>query len=200
MLDRFNLWPLLRANFGSTDPRIGRLRRVLSAMVSIAVPVGVGAVGAWFVMQGLQVSNGIAVALPAVSLLVGAMFGAFVFLTNLRVKLEESGTYAFRASLHKLVGSSAIGCLYVAIIALGTAGLLALVGSVPLLRAPELRPYVVGVIVALLVHVGMSLVVVFRRLFVVYFDMFAADFNPEIDPNPRPKKSRSKAPKATSQR
>lgn len=175
---RYDLRPLLRVNFVDMDRSRSRAFLLLAVQFGLPVVGGVG-VGVW-VHFGLDIQNGVSVALPAASLLVGAMFGAFVFLTNLRVKLAESATYAFRADLQRYVGSAAAACLYLALTAIMFAGMLALVGSLPGLRSLENTPWVVAVLVATAFHIGLMLTIVVRRLFVIYLDMFAADFNPRV--------------------
>jgi hypothetical protein len=175
---KYDLRPLFRVNF--VDPDRSRGRAVAAALVQLGLPVvsGVG-LGLW-VSFGLDIQNGVSVALPASSLLVGAMFGAFVFLTNLRVKLAESATFAFRSDLQRYVGAAAAACLYLALICIVFAGMLALVGSLPGLRTPELTPWVVGTLFAVAVHTGLILATVIRRLFIIYVDMFASDFNARV--------------------
>ena len=191
MLEKYNLFPIVRAIFADSSVRssavVGRL------LLRLIFPTVIGTGGALAVLAGVPVANGVSVALPAVSLLVGAMFGAFVFLTNLRVKLAESATFTFRSELHRLVGSSAVGCLYVAVVSMLTAAGLGLVGSLPQLRDADLKPYVVGVLLAVFAHIGLSLLVVVRNLVLVYLDMFAADFNPKIEPHASIDKPRNKS-------
>lgn len=175
---RYDLRPLFRVNFVDPDRSRGRAFLLLAIQFGLPIVGGVG-LGVW-VHFGLDIQNGVSVALPAASLLVGAMFGAFVFLTNLRVKLAESATYAFRSDLQRYVGSAAAACLYLALSAIVFAGMLALVGSLPGLRSLEQTPWVVGVLVATAAHIGLTLIVVVRRLFIIYLDMFAADFNPRV--------------------
>lgn len=175
---KYDLRPLLRVNFVDPDRSPGRA--VGAALVQFGVPaVAGGGLGLW-VFLGLDIQNGVSVALPAASLLVGAMFGAFVFLTNLRVKLAESATFAFRSDLQRYVGAAAAACLYLALACIVFAGMLALVGSLPGLRTPEITPWVVGVLFAVAVHIGLILATVVRRLFIIYVDMFAADFNARV--------------------
>lgn len=175
---KYDLRPLIHVHF--VDPDRTRRGNVVSWTAQLAVPLVAGIGVGVLVAVGLPISNGITVALPATSLLVGAMFGAFVFLTNLRVKLAESATYAFRADLQHLVGRAAAACLYVALAAMFLAAVLAVVGSVPALRQPPARPVTVAVLVLLGVHVGMSLVATMRQMIVVYLNMFSADFNPKV--------------------
>lgn len=184
----YDLRPLLRARFQTFE--LSRRRRALLVVLQLLLPLGVGAAATCVVLAGLDVANGVGVALPATSLLVGAMFGAFVFLTNLRVKLAESTTYAFRAELQRLVGQAAAGCLYVAVVAIGLAVALALVGSLPFLRDPAVAPYVIGVLVAFSTHLGTNLVATVGRLFAVYVNMFAPDFNAPVGETARGSVSR----------
>lgn len=175
---KYDLRPLFRVNF--VDPDRSRGRAVAAALVQFGIPIVAGvSLGLW-VSWGLDIQNGVSVALPASSLLVGAMFGAFVFLTNLRVKLAESATFAFRNDLQRYVGAAAAACLYLALTCIVFAGLLALVGSLPGLRTPEMTPWVVGALFSVAVHIGLILATVIRRLFIIYVDMFAADFNARV--------------------
>jgi hypothetical protein len=178
----YDLRPLLRAQFLGADLSSAQRGGTIALQVGLPLALGVAMVVA--VHLGLDVANGVGVALPAASLLVGAMFGAFVFLTNLRVKLAESATYAFRADLQRLVGAAAASCLYVATVAIALAVLLAIVGTFPSLRDPDVAPYVIGVLVAVGLHLGLNLISTVRRLFVIYLNMFAPDFNPPVKDAP----------------
>ncbi len=174
-----SLGPLFRANFRSYG---GGARAAASKWaLFVAVPTFAGAVALWLTLLGVHFTNGIAPLLSAVALLVGAMFSAFVFLTNLRVKLSETATYAFRVDLLRYVGSSAVSCLYVAIVALVAAALLALVASVEFLRLPEVKPWTIAVLVSVVAHVGVSLLTVVRRMFAIYFELFTSDFDAPIE-------------------
>jgi hypothetical protein len=173
-----SLAPLFRANFRSYE---GGYRSAIAKWTLFAgIPVLAGVLVFFLSISGVHFSNGIAPLLSAVALLVGAMFSAFVFLTNLRVKLSETTTYAFRVDLLRYVGSSAVSCLYVAIVALVAAGMLALVASVEVLRLPEVKPWTIGVLVAMVAHVGVSLLTVVRRMFAIYFELFTGDFDAPI--------------------
>ncbi|MCM3516241.1 hypothetical protein [Nocardioides sp. P86] len=112
------------------------------------------------------------------------MLSLFVFITNLRVKVAESPTYAFRTRLHHLLGGTAAGCLYVALAALVVAGELTLVATVGALRSEVAQPIVVGVVVSSLTHLALNLLNVVRRLFGTYFELFASDFDPSIETLP----------------
>jgi len=173
-----SLLPLVKANFRSN----GRGARVMASQwfLFAFVPVLMGGAATYLTLSGIHFTNGISPVLSAVALLVGAMFSAFVFLTNLRVKLSETEAYSFRSALLRYVGSSAIACLYVAIVALVAASMLALVASVEVLRAPEVKPWTIGVLVAAVTHVGVSLLTVVRRMFAIYFELFTGDFDRPI--------------------
>ncbi len=175
---KYDLRPLVRVNV--VDPDGSRLRTAGQVALVYGLPVVLGAgIGLW-VYLGLTIQNGVSVALPSAALLVGAMFGAFIFLTNLRIKLAESPTYAFRVDLLRLVGAGAAACLYLGIVSVVFAGVLALVGSLPWLRSENVAPYTVAALVAIAAHLGIMLVMIVRRLFIVYLALFAADFNPSV--------------------
>jgi hypothetical protein len=181
MFDRFNPGRIITLHFAAfRDPGAVRMSRVdKSVLFLLPVVAGVGL--GFAVSQGLDLRDGISQVLAATSLLVGALLSTFVFLTNLRVKLSETADFAFRANFHRLVAGSAAGCLYLAGVAFVLAGMLAGVASLPLLRSTGFQPYVAGVLLAVMVHLTINLLSVARRLFGIYFNMFAPDFDPEVD-------------------
>lgn len=175
---KYDLRPLVRVNV--VDPDGSALRTFGQVVFIYGLPAALGvAVGIW-VHFGLTIQNGVSVALPSASLLVGAMFGAFIFLTNMRIKLAESPTYAFRADLLRLVGSGAAACLYLGIVSVVFAAVLALVGSLPWLRSDDVAAFTVATLVAISTHLGIMLFMIVRRLFIVYLALFASDFNPTV--------------------
>jgi hypothetical protein len=197
-LTKYDLRPLFRVNIVDSNGSRGRTVGHVALAYVAPLLAGVG-IGLW-VHFGLIVENGVSVALPSASLLVGAMFGAFIFLTNLRIKLAESPTFAFRVDLLRLVGSGAASCLYLGLVAVLLAGVLALVGSIPWFRSDAVAPFTVGLLVAISAHIGITLAMVARRLFVIYLSLFASDFNPDVqtefasDGEPRPKAVREIEP------
>lgn len=178
----YSVAPIVRLHFASMVDDEGGPRTPW--LVLGIVPLCVGAFAAGLVAGGLNVRDGVSQALAATALLVGAMLSLFVFITNLRVKVAESPTYAFRIRLQQLLGGTAAGCLYVALVALVIAGELTLIASITALRAEPVQPFVVGVVVASILHLGLNLVNVVRRLFGTYFELFASDFDPTLAGTP----------------
>lgn len=183
--DVYSVMPVIRRHFASMadDGGGGGGRRRTWVMLAV-VPACLGAFAGGLVAGGLDVRDGVSQALAATALLVGAMLSLFVFITNLRVKVAESPTYAFRTRLHHLLGGTAAGCLYVALAALVVAGELTLVATVGALRSEVAQPIVVGVVVSSLTHLALNLLNVVRRLFGTYFELFASDFDPSIETLP----------------
>lgn len=183
--DNYSVMPVIRRHFASmADDGGGEGGRRRTWIVLGLVPACFGAFAGGLVAGGLDVRDGVSQALAATALLVGAMLSLFVFITNLRVKVAESPTYAFRTRLHHLLGGTAAGCLYVALIALVVAGELTLVATVGALRSDVAQPIVVGVVVLSLMHLALNLINVVRRLFGTYFELFASDFDPSIGTPP----------------
>lgn len=180
-IEIYSVMPIVRRHFASMadDEDGGGGRRRVWIVLGL-VPLCVGAFAGGLVAGGVEVRDGVSQALAATALLVGAMLSLFVFITNLRIKVAESPTYAFRTRLHQLLGGTAAGCLYIALAALVVAAELTLVATVSSLRAQYLQPFVVGIVVASIVHLSLNLVNVMRRLFGAYFELFASDFDPQI--------------------
>ena len=105
------------------------------------------------------------------------MLSTFVFLANLRIKIQEVDGYRTRAGLKELVASSAVGALHIAAVSMLLALLLAVMASWPVMTADSLPGNIAsGLCVALLVHLMISLAAVLRRLFGIYVDLFMGDF------------------------
>ena len=195
--DIYSVMPVIRRHFASMaddgDGEGGRRRTWVALAV---VPACLGAFAGGLVAGGLDVRDGVSQALAATALLVGAMLSLFVFITNLRVKVAESPTYAFRTRLHHLLGGTAAGCLYIALAALVVAAELTLIATVGLLRSEVAQPIVVGVVVSSLTHLALNLVNVVRRLFGTYFELFASDFDPAIGvlPDEEPAQQQPRVP------
>src|SRR3954469_667457 len=139
-LERFDPTPIVTMHLRAMrSPEATRLSRS-THFVLFYLPACLGAFGGTLVSRGLPMADGVSQVLSATALLVGVMLSAFVFLTNLRVKIQESATYAFRTQLQKLVGGAAVGCLYVAGIAFLTAALLSATATLDFLRGARVRP------------------------------------------------------------
>lgn len=190
----FSPLPIVRYHYGALrDPGAVRLSRSAKFLL-FGLPIIAGVGVALAVASGMRLVDGISQVLAATALLIGAMLSAFVFLTNLRIKISESATYAFRANLQRLIGGAAVGCLYVAGVALFTAGLLVAVATIEFLRGDYFRPIMAGLLTAALLHLLVNLSSVTRRLFATYFDIFASDFTAEgpIAPTEPAAESRAK--------
>lgn len=110
----------------------------------------------------------------------------FVFLANLRIKIQEVDSYKVRRDLKELIASSAVGSLHVAVVAMLLALCLALMASWPLLTTDTLAGNVTsGVAVWFLVHLAVSLAAVLRRLLGIYVDLFTSDFSARPEPDNR---------------
>lgn len=191
--DIYSVRPIVRRHFASMSDGSQRFTRPWITLGLI--PACLGAFAGGLVAGGLDVRDGVSQALAATALLVGAMLSLFVFITNLRVKVAESSTYSFRTRLHQLLGGTAAGCLYVALTSLVVAAELTLIATVNPLRAQNAQPFVVGIVVASIIHLAINLLNVVRRLFATYFELFASDFDPAISaPIEEPENSESNDP------
>lgn len=180
-IEIYSVMPIVRRHFASmADDEDGGGGTGRVWIVLGLIPLCLGAFAGGLVAGGVDVRDGVSQALAATALLVGAMLSLFVFIANLRVKVAESPTYAFRTRLHHLLGGTAAGCLYIALAALIVAAELTLVATVSALRTGIAQPIVVGVVVASIAHLALNLVNVVRRLFGAYFELFASDFDPHI--------------------
>jgi hypothetical protein len=135
-----------------------------------------------FITFRLQL-GGIPQLLAATSLLAGSMVSVFVFLANLRIKIDEVDKYRVRRGLKELVGSSAVGALHVAIISMILGVVLAIMASWPLMTSDSLSGNVgSGLSVWLLVHLAISIGAVLRRLLGIYVDLFTSDLTARPEP------------------
>ncbi|SNS61345.1 hypothetical protein SAMN06309944_1002 [Micrococcales bacterium KH10] len=105
------------------------------------------------------------------------MLTTFVFLANLRVKVDESKEMKHRHHLQRLIASTVVAALYTAVAALAVTFALAAIAALPWLRTDHAKPLVVAVTGALLAHLGVTLISVIRRMFGVYYEVFARDYN-----------------------
>jgi hypothetical protein len=182
-LQRFNLWPVVAYQNRAIrdDPRElsdahhARVRRI-ETLYYYGIPTFLA-----ILMLALKANlQGIPQLLSATSLLVGSMLSAFVFLANFRVKVEESEVYRKRKNLPKLIGFSAVGALYVAILAMLLAIILAAMAAFPALaKETWLGVFVSAVAVWLMVHLFISLASVIRKMFGVFVSIFDDDFDAE---------------------
>lgn len=182
-LQRFNPWPIFLYNSrASKREGVTRLNWSERGLLYGGPTLGL----TLFVIFRLQL-NGIPQLLAATSLLAGAMISVFVFLANLRIKIQEVDSYNVRRDLKELVASSAVGSLHVAVIAMLLALCLALMASWPLLTTDTLAGNIVsGIAIWFLVHLAISLAAVLRRLLGIYVDLFTADFTARPEPDNRP--------------
>ncbi|MBF6332799.1 hypothetical protein [Nocardia transvalensis] len=180
-LQRFNPWPIFIYNSRAVRELDGRRSASLSERLLLyGVPIGSLAL---FTLMRWQL-GGVTQLLSAISLLVGAMLSTFVFLANLRIKIEESDNYRVRPGLKRLVASSAVGALHVSLVAMLLSLLLATVTSWPLLTAGGRAANIAsGLCVAMLVHLIVSLAAVLRRLLGIYVDLFLGDFMASPEPD-----------------
>ena len=125
----FSVGPIVEKHYAAMhDSKTGHIRPSTRVWL-VAFPVLCGSLTMTAVMAGLDLRDGVSQVLSGIALLVGAMLSLFVFVTNLRVKVAESPTYAFRTRLHQLLGGTAAGCMYVALVSMCVAGELAAVAS-----------------------------------------------------------------------
>ena len=198
VLRRFDVGPVVRFHVRGLRAPGARRMSWPDRLVFAVLPVALGMVAFALDVQLTEISP----LLAATALLVGAMLTVFVFLTNLRVKVSESEAYAFRRRLQRLVGSAAVSSLYVAGLALLASAGLAFASSadVPLLTGHGLRRPGSALIVTLLAHLAVNLLTVIRRVFAVYFEVFGADFSPDLSavPDPSPTQEERRPPRSTS--
>ncbi|NYI89342.1 hypothetical protein HNR02_002665 [Amycolatopsis endophytica] len=183
-LQRFNPWPIFlynsRATHGPDSRRLNWAERGLLYGFPTAALVT-------FIAFRLQL-GGVPQLLAATSLLVGTMLSAFVYLSNLRIKIQETADYRTRVRLKELVASSAVGALHVCVIAMVLALMLALMASWPELTSDSVVANIAsGIAVWLLLHLLVSFSSVLRRLLGIYVELFMSDFmaKPDSEPVPR---------------
>lgn len=179
MSDLVNLRLLLQRYQASLrSPSTGKMA-VADRAALYYLPVAAGAIACALIAIGVPVANGLSQLLAATGLLVGAMLTTFVFLANLRLKIDE-GELNYRRRLQGLVASTVVASLYTALVALGVTFLLAAIATIGPLRDPSLRPIVGGVVAAALAHLAVSLISVIRSMFGVYYSVFEKDFAPVL--------------------
>lgn len=134
-----------------------------------------------FLAFGWQLSGAVAV-MTATSILVGVMITVFVFLSELRIKIQEVQEYRVRPNLKRLVASSSVGALYVSTLSIALTFLLALIASVPVLSRDDLFGHISSAAaIWLLVHLIVFLGAILRKLFGVYVALFGEDFMVDSD-------------------
>lgn len=181
MTSRFGLGPILAGHLWALRAPGATRTSWADRSVFLGIPIIGGVVSGLAVWLGMPVSNGVSPLLSALALLVGGMMTTFVFLTNLRVKVDESKEQlAYRRTLQKLIAGTVASALYIAVLALSAALLLVGVATLDWLRQPAVAPFTVGVVAAVGAHLAINMLSMFRRLYAVYHDVFLKDFGPDL--------------------
>lgn len=173
------LWEVARQHYKGLHRPGERRLRVSVWMTLVVIPLLVAA--------AIAVLNAKLVAptalLTAATVLVGAMLTLFVFLTNLRVKLDETPKYVHRRQLQRSVAGATVSALYVAALSIATALALAISAgfSSTAFDRPVLERVGAAVSGALVTHLAFSLLTVVTRAVGVYATVFAKDFGPDLD-------------------
>ncbi len=186
---RFDLRPIVRRHYQSMHP---------SGMNRL----GFGTFTALFLFPGALCSIVIALdyrvpataltpALAGLGVLTGAFLTGFVLLMNTRIKARDDDRLSYRHNLTRLMGQTAVTSLYLVVFCMGMiAGCIALaVAWDALLVVPRGLSAASGLLLAGLVHVGLTGATFVRRLFGVYDQMFAADFAPNLQAVPTHRRS-----------
>lgn len=176
-LKRFSIFPLIREHYRGYIPPGRRWPSVATLLILAGIPVLSG-VGAGLVARG---TSALPPMISGLGVLAGGFLTAFVLLTNLRVKLSETGSHRHRVA--RLMGETAASALYLVGSCLT---LLVAILGVLMFRdaAPTPWPWVSGAVngsvFGFTAHIAMTAVTVLRRLFGVYYELFRSDFGPKL--------------------
>ncbi|HEX5408053.1 MAG TPA: hypothetical protein VFX16_37800 [Pseudonocardiaceae bacterium] len=180
-LQRFNPWPIFIYNSRANSRVYGEGLTWAERLFLYGVPIAGLLLFVGFRLELAAIPQ----LLSAIALLSGSMIGVFVFLANLRIKIEEVSQYQGRARLKELVASSAVGALHVAIVSMLVGIVLAVMAALghTLSTQKILGSIISGIGICLMLHLIISLAVVLRRLLGIYFDLFMGDFmaKPDVD-------------------
>ena len=188
MTQRFSPLPILSGHLWAMRAK-GQARMPKADLFWFAgFPLLVGILMGLGVGLGLDIRDGSSQLLSATALFVGAMLSVFVFLSNLRIKVTDDQTLAYRRRLKQLISGTVASTLYVALLAMAAAVALVAVATLQFLRTPGFAPFTVGVVAALGTHLGVNVLAVIRRMFGVYQEVFGVDYGADLEAvaDPRP--------------
>ncbi|MBF6333475.1 hypothetical protein [Nocardia transvalensis] len=114
--------------------------------------------------------------LPAVVLLAVAMIGVVLALIQLRLHIQDSGSYSSRVWIKELVSATAASALKISVLLLAMGVVLGAMMTWPWLAGGQPGALASGVFLALLAHGGLETASLLRRLCAVYVDLFYEDF------------------------
>jgi hypothetical protein len=173
---RFSLMPIISRHYASLVPAGRRVVSFPTLAYLFVIPLAAGVLASW---AGVTIAS-LTPAVAGLGVLAGGFLTGFVLLTNLRIKIRDE--QAYRVRLSRLIGQTAVSSLYLVIgCVAGIGSIVAFQGAtLPLSQIPLALHVGAALVVALLVHIGATGMTCVRRLFGVYFDLFSADFGPEL--------------------
>ncbi|MBD7994660.1 hypothetical protein H9639_05050 [Arthrobacter sp. Sa2CUA1] len=182
--NRFSLSPILRRHYESMRPPGSKRISFGTSAVLFAIPgiIGTGAIAVNFRLPAAALTPSMA----ALGVLTGAFLSGFVLLMNTRIKAADDEHMNYRHNLARLIGQTAVTSLYLVIfcVAMIAACISVAIGWELLASLPYGLSVASGLLLAGLVHVALTGATFVRRLFGVYYQLFASDFTPELQSIP----------------
>lgn len=182
--NRFSLSPILRRHYESM--RLPGSKRIsFGTFAALFVIPGILGMAAVFLDFRLPVTA-LTPSLAALGVLTGAFLSGFVLLMNTRIKARDDERLNYRHNLARLIGQTAVTSLYLVVFCVAMiAACISVAICWDLLAAvPRGLSAATGILLAGLVHVALTGATFVRRLFGVYYQLFASDFTPELQAVP----------------
>lgn len=178
--NRFSLSPILRRHYESMRPPSSKRMSLGTAVVLFALP---GFIGGSAVLINFQLpASALTPSMAALGVLTGAFLSGFVLLMNTRIKARDDERLSYRHNLARLIGQTAVTSLYLVVfcVAMIAACISIAIGWELLAALPYGLSSATGLLLAGLVHVAFTGATFIRRLFGVYYHLFATDFTTDL--------------------
>ena len=182
--NRFSLSPILLRHYESMHPPGSKRLSFGTIAVLFVVP---GITGAAAILIDFRLpATALTPSMAALGVLTGAFLSGFVLLMNTRIKARDDERLNYRHNLARLIGQTAVTSLYLVVfcVAVIAACITVAIGWELLAALPHGLSAATGILLAGLVHVALTGATFVRRLFGVYYQLFASDFTPELQSVP----------------
>lgn len=182
--NRFSLSPILRRHYESMRSP-GRRHISFGTFAALfGVP---GLTGGTVILIDFQLpATALTPSMAALGVLTGAFLSGFVLLMNTRIKARDDEQLSYRHDLARLIGQTAVTSLYLVVccVVLIAACIVVAIGWDLLVALPHALSAATGLLLAGLVHISLTGSTFVRRLFGVYYRLFATDFAPALQSVP----------------
>lgn len=178
--NRFSLSPIIRRHYESLRPPGAKRISAGTFAALFVLPCVVGF--AALITDFRLASTALTPSLAALGVLTGAFLSGFVLLMNTRIKARDDDQLSFRHNLARLIGQTAVTSLYLVVfcVLMIAACIAAAISWDFLVVLPYGLSAATGVLLAGLVHIALTGATFIRRLFGVYYQLFASDFAPDL--------------------